>query len=325
MNPPPAAGPLFIVMNEGSGRTDPGERREVIAAVTARHGRQYQLMSFDRRKPIAGVAAEAVRQASACDGVVVAAGGDGTINAVVQAAIGSGCGFGVLPQGTFNYFARTHGIPEDTEAALERVLSGRPEPVQVGRVNDKVFIVNVSLGLYPELLEDRESFKQRFGRSRVVAMFSAMFSLLREHRQLNLQVDWREPGTDDDKEGAPPQRLRTPTLFVGNNRLQLEQIGIDEAEQLQHGRLVAIAPRDVDTLSMFGLALRGAIGQLGDAESVRRLAFRRLRVEPIGRFGRRRYKVATDGEIAWMKPPFDFSVHPQRLWLIKGEPEPSAR
>ncbi len=108
MKLPPTTGPLFIVMNEGSGRLDAQQRREAIARVTSRSGRAHRLMSFDRRKPIAEVAAQAVREARSSGGIVVAAGGDGTINAVVQAVVGSGCSFGVLPQGTFNYFARNH-------------------------------------------------------------------------------------------------------------------------------------------------------------------------------------------------------------------------
>jgi diacylglycerol kinase family enzyme len=55
----------------------------------------------------------------------------------------------VLPQGTFNYFSRTHGIPLDTTDATRALLAGMIRPVQVGLLNDRVFLVNASLGLYP--------------------------------------------------------------------------------------------------------------------------------------------------------------------------------
>lgn len=316
MKAPSAAGPFFIVLNAGSGRQDQQARLQAIDAAMQRAGRQHELLLFDRRRPITEVAAQAVKAAQAAGGVVVAAGGDGTINAVAQAAIGSGCAFGVLPQGTFNYFGRTHAIPEETDAALELLLGGTPTPVQAGRVNGRIFLVNASLGLYPQLLEDREGFKNRFGRSRFIAMISAIFSLLREHRQLVLTVDWSGDATSAAGGAEGPRVLKTPTLFVGNNRLQLEQIGIALAPELDRGRLVAIAPRPIGTLTMFGLALRGAIGQLGDAESVRSLAFERMRVAPRG-IGRRHLKLATDGEITRMKPPFDFDTYDEPLWLIK--------
>ncbi len=322
MTVPSAAGPVFIVLNAGSGHQDRQARVGAIGNAMGRAGRHHELLLFDRQRPIERVAGQAVEAARAAGGVVVAAGGDGTINAVAQAAIGSGCAFGVLPQGTFNYFGRTHGIPEETPAALELLLSGHPTPVQVGRVNGKIFLVNASLGLYPQLLEDREGFKNRFGRSRVIAMIAATVSLLREHRQLLLTVDWTgdEPPlapTGQSGAGSGARVIKTPTLFVGNNRLQLDQIGIREAPELDRGRLVAIAPRAIGTLSMFGMALLGAIGQLGDADSVRSLAFERMRVAPKSRWGRRRLKLATDGEIVWMQPPFEFSVCEQPLWLIK--------
>ena len=114
---------------------------------------------------IADGARRAVEQAMAQGGAVVAAGGDGTINAVAQEAHDAGCPMGVLPQGTFNYFSRTHGIPTETTEAIRALMSSRVEPVQVGLVNENVFLVNASLGLYPALLEDREQFKQRFHQS----------------------------------------------------------------------------------------------------------------------------------------------------------------
>lgn len=348
MNKPPVNGPLFIVMNAGSGSDDELRRRETIEFVMARHGREFHLMQFKRGQSIADIAAKAVREARAANGVVVAAGGDGTINTVAQAVIGSGCAFGILPQGTFNYFARTHGLPEDTEAALELLLCAQPVQVNVGRVNERIFLVNASLGLYPLLLEDRELFKRRFGRSRLIAMCSAIYSLLREPRQLRLKLvdvlvdDSAQPaGPDSPVQSANAARAvhavkaaangdrraatwRTPTLFVGNNRLQLEQIGIEQAADLELGRLVAITPRAVGTAALFWLALRGAIGQLGDADSVRSLSFQRLVVEPAGRFGRRRLKLATDGELLAMRPPFEFSLHPEGLWLLKANPDPVA-
>lgn len=96
---------------------------------------------------IAEIAREAVRRARQSDGVVIAAGGDGTINAVAQATLGSACAFGVLPQATFNYWARTHGIPAGIDEALQILLHETARPVQVGIVNQQAFLVNASRGL----------------------------------------------------------------------------------------------------------------------------------------------------------------------------------
>ena len=124
--PNPSTAPLFVVFNIGSGAGDADEARAAIEQACAAAGRTVQLLVVDEPRRIAALAQEAVRRAREAGGIVVAAGGDGTINAVAQAVLGSGCPFGVLPQGTFNYFSRTHGIPSDTaEAALAAARRAR--------------------------------------------------------------------------------------------------------------------------------------------------------------------------------------------------------
>ena len=213
---------------------------------------------------------------------------------------------GVLPQGTFNYFSRTHGIPTDTEEATRALLNARVEPVQVGLVNDRVFLVNASLGLYPELLEDREHFKSRFGRNRLVALAAAFVTLLREHRQLRLVIE----------QGAEVRKVRASTLFVGNNRLQLEQVGIDEHHGIENGHIAAVMLKPVGTLAMLGLLLRGALGTLGDADHIESFQFQHMTVRPWLPYGIRRVKVAADGEIMWLRTPLDLRVSPRPLYLL---------
>jgi diacylglycerol kinase family enzyme len=301
---------FFIVLNGGSGHEDTAETRETIERVLCEAGRRWQLHVVEDAAQLHAVARQAVQDARAARGVVVAAGGDGTINAVAQATLGSECPFGVLPQGTFNYFSRTHGIPFDTAEATRLLVSARAHPVQAGMVNDRLFLVNASIGLYPRLLEDREAKKQQLGRSRLVALWAALGTLMQQHRPLRLRID----------EGRTSRIMHTVTLFVGNNRLQLEQVGIPEAELLGHGQLAAIAVRPVGMLKMLWLMLRSAFGALGAAEDIINFAFRRITVKPAFAFGRRPVKVAVDGEVLWLQPPIEFSVASELLYLLKPEP-----
>ena len=181
--------PFFIVLNAGSGSEDAAQARQVIDDAFAADGRRHRVFLVDGPGRVQALAREAVERARAVGGVVVAAGGDGTINAVAQATLGSGCPFGVLPQGTFNYFSRTHGIPRDTAQALQVLLTQQPRAVQVGLVNDRVFLVNASMGLYADLLEERESHKARFGRHRWIAFYSGLLTVLRgRHRHWQLRI-----------------------------------------------------------------------------------------------------------------------------------------
>ncbi|MBV7481871.1 diacylglycerol kinase family protein [Bordetella sp. BOR01] len=296
--------PFFIVQNTGSGRDNVRDVQDTIRRVLDAAGRRYELIPVDDGRQLPAAAQDAVERARQQGGVVVAAGGDGTLSAVAQVVLGAGLPFGILPQGTFNYFGRTYGIAQDTEAAARNLVAAQPQPVQVGLVNGQVFLINASLGLYPQLLEDREAYKQRYGRSRSVALWSALVTLARAHRQLAIQLE---------HEGKS-RMLRTPTVVVGNNALQLEQVGIAEAGELASGRLVAMGVRPVGTLALYGLVLRGWLSRLGDADHVFSFGFDRLTVR-IGR-GHRRVKVAMDGEIHWLDTPLEFTVSPQPLLLL---------
>ncbi len=309
---PPLTGreSFFIVLNTGSGSTHADTLQDTIRRVLDDAGRRYVLMPVHDGAELSRVSRDAVERARQEQGVVVAAGGDGTLNTVASAVLGAGVPFGVIPQGTFNYFGRTHGISQDTGRATQALLDARLEPIQVGLLNDQLFLVNASLGLYPQLLEDREAFKQRFGRSRAVALWSGLVTLLRAPRQLTLQLDY----------DGQVRTLRTPTLVVGNNALQLEHIGMPGAGALQRHRLVAMGTRPVSNLALYGLVLRGLFGRLEEAQSIIHFTFDRLAVRRT--HGDRRIKVAMDGEITWMNEPLEFKVAEQYLpMLMPRNPE----
>ena len=205
--------PLFIVMNTGAGSRDATSTEATVRGVLAQAGRRHEVWRAHDPRQLPLLTQRAVAQARQQQGIVVAAGGDGTINTVAQAVLKSGCPFGVLPQGTFNYFSRTHGIPLDTPEATRALLASRIQPVHVGLLNDRVFLVNASLGLYPKLLEEREADTQQFGRRRLVAVWAGGVTLLRGHRPLRLRLE----------HAGEVRVMHTAMLVVGNNPLQLQQ------------------------------------------------------------------------------------------------------
>jgi len=300
------AAPLQFVINAAAGQHEPAMIGQLIEGVLRLSGRTGELL-FAQPDQLSNLAQQAAATAFDQRGAVVAVGGDGTINAVAQAAHARGCALGVLPQGTFNYFARTHGIPADAQQSLQTLLSCEPVPVQVGLINDHVFLVNASLGLYPELLQDREAFKSRFGRSRLVAFGSALVTLLGVHRLLKLRIE----------RGAGSRDISTTTLFIGNNRLQLEQVGLTQASALDQGCLAAVMLRPIGVLTMLWLLLRGSFGTLGEADTVESFEFHRMLVRPRLGWDGLRVKVAFDGEVSWMRAPLEFKVSPKPLYLIK--------
>ncbi|MBA4265137.1 MAG: diacylglycerol kinase [Comamonadaceae bacterium] len=312
--------PLQFVINAAAGSGEADTERDAIETALKITGRRGDLL-FTRGGDLARVAKKASKQALDTRTAVVAVGGDGTINTVAQAAHAAGCAMGVVPRGTFNYFARTHGIPDDTAEAARRLMDWTPLPVQVAAVNDRVFLVNASLGMYPDLLEDREAYKSRFGRSRWVAFWAGTTTLLRAQRKLRLQIE----------QGASTRQVRALTLFVGNNRLQLEQLGLlpepptgGSASGVAKGSITAVMLRPIGTLEMIGLMMRGAMGTLGEAQSVEHFEFERMVVTPARMPGLRGVKVAFDGEITRMRAPLQFRVLSEPLYLLKPHPDGTA-
>ena len=300
---------LFIVMNRGSGAAEKDEVRRAIEAELMAAARPHRFVPVQQGQ-ITQACREAARLAVEHGGILVAAGGDGTINAAAQAAVTEGCPLGVIAQGTFNLFARQLGLPLDAGEATQAILRAQPEPVQVGLVNERVFLVNASVGLYPKLLADREEVKQKLGRKRWIAMLAALKSLLEWRLQLRL---------DAEVDGEITQ-LRTSSVFLCNNQLQLERVGIDEAvvAQLANGRMACVLARASDWWAKTRLLGAAVLGKLGQVHEIDSFALRSLAVTTRNA---RQLKVATDGEVQWMQLPLRFTVSPKPLRVMLPPPE----
>ncbi len=306
--------PLQFVINAAAGSNAADAKRQLIEDALTAAKRQGNLL-FSSPANLAQVARKATDLAVAKHSAVVAVGGDGTINTVAQAAHALGCPMGVIPQGTFNYFARTHGMTDEPAILAQQLLEWSPWPVQVAAINEHVFLVNASVGLYPDLLEDREAYKARFGRSRWVAFWAACATLLGAQRRLRMRIE---------QEGTV-RNVRALTLFVGNNRLQMEQIGVPQPTALPNtpGYITAVMLRPIETLAMLRLMWHGAMGTLGTAEDIEHFTFERLLVRPTLSPGRRGVKVAFDGEVTRLRAPLCFQVLSKPLFLLKPAPSSS--
>lgn len=298
----------IVVLNAGSGHDDKADAEARIRAVMDERQRSYEIL-----RPAPTEMRETLRRA--CrehgePGIVFAAGGDGTLNVVAQAAIDAGWTLGILPLGTFNYFARDLGLPLDAEAALRAALDGEVRHVHTGRINGQLFLNNASFGLYRQLLEQREKMKQRLGRYRIVAVLAAVQTLLRFERsyRLELEIDGRR------------ETLRTPLLFIGLNSLQLENLELDVAGCAAAGRLAVIATRTASRLRLFWLALLGAFHKLQTAPELHCLCATRMVVQWPGHA---KARVAVDGESIDSTVPLVVEVQPSSLpVLVPRRPEP---
>jgi len=302
--------PIDVVMNARAGRLDEESARERIGRVLSRAGREHRLLAPAHPGELAGLVARLAAEARERPRIVAAAGGDGTLNTVAGALRGTEIPLGVIPLGTFNYFARDLGVPLDPEAAAAALLDGVVRRRHVADVNGRAFLVNASFGLYRRLIEDRERAKRRFGRNKGVAAASGLATLLRHQGSyaVELEVDGR------------PVFLRTPLLFFGFNALQLENLGLDVAGGPERGLLAVLALRPMGRLELLATALRGALVGLADEKGLVRHCASRATVR---RRGVRRARVAVDGETCGCRMPLRFSVQRDALAVVvPRHPEP---
>lgn len=234
--------------------------------------------------------------------LVVAGGGDGTINAVASQLIGTDKALGVLPFGTLNHFAKDLGIPLDPDDAARLLAEGRTTRVDVGEVNGRYFLNNSSLGLYPTLVRERERLQERGGYGKWSAFLRAAFAVLRRYPFVSVRLE------------ADGQRLirRTPFVFVGNNRYELEAFNVGGRARLDRGELCLHTTRDTGRLGLARLALRALFGRLGRDKDFDSLCAREVWVETR----RARLRVATDGEVTVMRSPLRYRVLPGALCVV---------
>ncbi|HVM12524.1 MAG TPA: diacylglycerol kinase family protein [Actinomycetota bacterium] len=165
----------------------------------------------------------AIDEAVAEERIVVAAGGDGTIHAVAQHLVHRGT-LGILPMGTVNNFARDLGVGR-AEVALAALEDPRPRQIDVGRVGSRIFVNNLSVGLYPELVRHRERIEDDVGRWAAAA--AAAYRVLRRGRPLTGIAT-----ADGDR-----RLLSAWVLFVGNNRFRASTTRPGVRDRLDEGVL----------------------------------------------------------------------------------------
>lgn len=250
---------------------------------------------------------KAVEAALKDAGTVIAAGGDGTVRGVAQAAFQTGVRFAAVPCGTFNFFARNHGIPEDHLAAFRLALTGNARPIRLGQINDSIFLINASLGLYEKAIRERESRTSRFGRNRVVVIISTFLSLLSEH--LLMKVDLASE--------TKRRTVRTPMIFIGNNALQLRDLAMDVARCMKQDLLAVVMMKPVTKLETFRILFRGIFKTLEKDDRLDTFCIDEMTIHTRASW----HRIALDGEILPMRSPLRVRAVPEALNLVKPPPE----
>jgi diacylglycerol kinase family enzyme len=257
----------FLIVNPDSGRGNPTE--ELVREAKAR-GIDVHLLEDGDDLP------ELARRADA-DALGIA-GGDGSLAAVAEVALERGLPFVCIPFGTRNHFARDIGLDRsDPIGALDAFVHREERVIDVGRANGRLFLNNVSLGIYGRLVHRRERHRRR---SDAFARLRAFAILLQNRRPLGLTIDG--------------QSITARVLLVSNNAYQLDLLSIGEREQLDTGRLHLYVPA--------GLFRRGWVEREAEAFDIG---------AATGSL-----QAAVDGEPKLLDAPIEFTIVPRALRVL---------
>jgi diacylglycerol kinase family enzyme len=245
---------------------------------------------------------------------VIAAGGDGTVSAVAAGVVGSGVdiALGVIPLGTLNHFAKDVGV-RDVDTAIAAIAAAETRRIDVGEVNGRVFINNSSIGLYPEIVVQRDEEQHVKGTSKWRAMLRAAWRMLVRFPLLHVAIAL----------AGKVFSARTPCVFVGNNEYE---IGV-EAIGVRKGPALGVRKRlDAGAISVYTVHATSRLRVLWMAimELLRRGDPPELEVHAVERAdiltAKRSVKVALDGEVTRMRPPLAYRSVPGALRVFAPAP-----
>jgi len=209
--------------------------------------------------------------------VLGAAGGDGTLAPVARAALELKIPFVCIPFGTRNHFARDLGLDLDDPLGSLDAFDGHERGVDIGRIGDRLFLNNVSLGLYATLVHRREHHRRR---REAWAGARALWLSLRDRHPAPFTVDG--------------EAIEARVLLVANNAYSPDLLSVGERERIDTGRLHLYA-------------LRGWLPGSWEDRSCERLLVDSA-ARPI--------RAAIDGEPEQLDPPLEFSIEPKALRVL---------
>ena len=292
-------GPITVIINASAGLGYQSDWTEQLRGKLEAPGFQVTLILAHSGAEMIAAAEQAVAEGAT---MVVAGGGDGTINAVASVLVGSGVPFGVLPLGTLNHFAKDMKIPLALDAAIANLVDGQPCQVDVGEVNGRIFLNNSSLGLYPDIVRQREQLQRKLGQGKWPAFGRALVASLRRYPFLNVKL----------KVNGDEHLRRTPFVFIGNNEYLMQGLNLGARDCLDGGTLSLYVAQRPTRLGLLRLAFHALRGRLSEAKDFDVLLARELVVETR----HKRLRVATDGEVNIMHPPLCYRSLPAALTVL---------
>lgn len=243
--------------------------------------------------------------------VIVAAGGDGTITALAGALAGTERAMGILPLGTVNALAKDLGIPLDVRAAIAALATGVPRRIDVGEVNERIFLHKVVIGVIPSLAAAREHIRGQGTWASKFAFMRFLVHRLSRARRMAVAIN---------PEDGAEHIVRAKAVAVACNEYEQGLGKVFSRQNLDGGRLTIYTLTSLTIGDFVRLASGMVLGTWQDAPA--------LSIESSAgvtiRSRRKLLKVMFDGEVETLHSPLRFQIRPRALTvLVPAGPEES--
>jgi diacylglycerol kinase family enzyme len=283
------SGRVLVLLNARAGTLAASQSgSEPVSAEFARLGIEAEVVAVPHPEALERARAAASQGFRA----VVAGGGDGTVGSIAGVLVGGSLPLGVLPLGTRNHFARDLGLDLPLPEAVSVVGAGHWRAIDVGTVNDHAFVNNSSLGLYPQMVREREEGGRRFGLARTLATLLATLHVVRRFRLTRVRLE----------QGGQTVVRTTPFVFVGNNEYSMHLFALGERARLDAGTLSLYTARTRNRWGLLGLALAALFDRLDQHDDFERSDVPEAWIETA----RRVVRVAVDGELLMLATPLHY-------------------
>jgi diacylglycerol kinase family enzyme len=296
--------PVTVLWNSAAGWSDSDEQVRQVESILAGDGAPVTVFRIKKGEDITATSRRLLGKGAE---ILVAAGGDGTINGVASALVHSPASLAVIPAGTLNHFARDLGIPLDVAGAAECARNGHPIETDVGCVNNRIFVNNSVLGLYPLYRAAREAYERKgLGGNRITQFFAVVRAIVRvlwhlPHLKLQLQM---EDG------GVLP--VETPFVLIANNEHEVENWNIGHRTSLNKGHLWVYVMRRCSRWAMVRFFASFLFRRFSRREAFDIYRTRAVTVDTKAAH----LRVGVDGEIVRMETPLRYSSLPKALRVI---------
>jgi diacylglycerol kinase family enzyme len=296
----------LILINNGAGTVKSlgvEKVRDIVEAAIAKYKLPFKL------KIVEGDAIEAAVKQAIKDGAsaIAVGGGDGTVSSIAQKLAGTSIPLAVLPLGTMNLFAKAAGMPDTLDEALKSLKHNEVADIDLGSVNGRTFLRQISFGLQPKIVRMREKLGYRSRFTKMLSGLRALIGALADPSRLRIlaSVD----GT--------LRAFKCPALVVTNNLYGKGHMPFQD--RLDGGVLGLYVVKTVALVPALSMVKDMASGNWQDSPYVDTDSATVIEIRKFSsRFQRRSMAtISVDGELETYDLPIKIEIRPKVLRLLK--------